>query len=140
MDKKQLNQLKKISQSLIHNTSEIIKWQWDDRFFGALSQFSVNDSPFILSVLTEHLNSPWTFSNIKTAPELILIISDSTGGLREGQKLFVSNCKKNPLLFATYWPWGNGKEISLRLIPTGQALSDLEMVELVSMFRSWTGV
>ncbi len=49
------------------------------------------------------------------APEQIKTKSVDLGELRENQLLFTTDPGGNVLIFAAWWPWGNGEVVSVRI-------------------------
>ena len=82
----------------------------------------------------------WDSSNVGNAPDIVRIVNANFGGLRPGQMLFTSDPNRDSLVFCMWWPWGNGKEISLRIGPAYRDLSDLERSQKVELFRLWFGM
>jgi hypothetical protein len=94
-----------------------LSWKWDDRFGVVLAEFGTEDKNKIRSVLDQHFNSPWDMSSIETAPENVHAVADHLGGVTKEQTLFTSVLEKETLIFCAWWPWGNGKTISIRIAP-----------------------
>ena len=94
-----------------------LSWKWDNRFGVVLAEFGTEDKDKILSVLEQHFNSVWDMSSIQTAPENVYAAANSLGGLDEEQVFFTSAIEKEILIFCAWWPWGNGKTISIRIAP-----------------------
>jgi hypothetical protein len=94
-----------------------LSWKWDDRFGVVLAEFGTEDKDKILSVLEQHFNSTWDMSSIQTAPENVYAAADLLGGVDEEQVFFTSAIEKEILIFCAWWPWGNGKTISIRIAP-----------------------
>ena len=95
----------------------ILSWKWDDRFGVVLAEFSTEEKDKILSVLEQHFNSTWDMSSIQIAPENVYAAADLLGRLNEEQVFFTSAIEKEILIFCAWWPWGNGKTISIRIAP-----------------------
>ena len=104
-----------------------LSWKWDDRFGVVLAEFGTEDKDKILSVLEQHFNSTWDMSSIQIAPENVYAAADLLGRLNEEQVFFTSAIEKEILIFCAWWPWGNGKKISIRIAPfpsSGESFKD----------------
>jgi len=118
----------------------VLTWKWDRRFETVLAEFSVNQKDAIRAVLERHLSVTWNSASVGNAPDIVRTIDDYFGGLRSGQFIFTSNPTREAVIFCTWWPWGDGKEISIRIGPAYLNSSDLERSEKVQQFKSWFGV
>jgi hypothetical protein len=54
--------------------------------------------------------------------------------------LFTSDPKRDALIFCAWWPWGDGKTISIRIAPFFKKLSDSETAAKIQLFKGWFGV
>jgi len=118
----------------------VLTWKWDRRFETVLAEFSVNQKDAICAILERHLSITWDSASIGNAPDIVRTIDDYFGGLRPGQLIFVSNPTRKAVIFCTWWPWGDGKEISIRIGPAYLETSDLERPEKIRQFKIWFGV
>jgi hypothetical protein len=65
--------------------------------------------------------------SIQTALENVYAAADLLGGVDEEQVFFTSAIEKEILIFCAWWPWGNGKKISIRIAPfpsSGESFKD----------------
>jgi len=118
----------------------VLFWNWDSRFETVLAEFSVDNKDRIRAILEHYLSISWNNSNIGKAPDIVSKISSHFGGLRSGQLLFTSDPNQDAFIFGVWWPWGNGKTISIRVAPFDKRLSDSEMAELTKLFKGWFGL
>lgn len=114
-----------------------MSWQWDGRLGTALAEFLVDRKDDIRKTAESYLSNVWDSTNIDTAPNAVKIIAIKLGDIREEQLLFTSDPNRNVLIYGAWWPWGNGKNISLRLGPHNRNLSSTELAELKQQFRGW---
>lgn len=117
-----------------------LTWKWDRRFETVLAEFGVDRKINIRATLEQYLRVTWDSSNVGNAPEIVRVIDDRLGGLRPGQFIFTSDPNRDALIFCTWWPWGDGKEISIRVGPSYENLSDSERDENIQQFKVWFGV
>lgn len=105
-----------------HDCTELFKvlqaalsWQWDNRFQAALSQISIEEKDVTRLTLENHLGTPWDSGTIDTAPETVRRAIGRLGGIMPGQLLFAVGLPQDGIVFCAWWPWGNGRTISLRI-------------------------
>ncbi len=117
----------------------IVSWKWDDRFETVLGEFSTDKKNSARAILDQYLSNTWDSSNIGNAPKTIQKINKYLGKLRSGQLLFSSDPKQDAYIYCAWWPWGDGKTISIRIAPYYKRLSDTEKADKTQLFRSWFG-
>ncbi len=124
---------------LFTTLGETLTWKWDDRFETVLAEFHVTDKEKVHPVLIRHMGEIWETDQGASPPKVVQIIIDYFGGLNPGQTLFTSDPNQDGLLLCAWWPWGNGKTISIRLGVFADSLSDRDNEELTRLFRGWFG-
>ncbi len=117
----------------------VLLWQWDNRFEAVLAEFSVSDKDKIQSILKEHFIMTWDSSNIHKAPDTVQKVNSYLGKLRSGQLLFTSDTGATAYIYCAWWPWGNGKTISIRVAPCYKKLPDSDKAGKVRQFKGWFG-
>lgn len=107
---------------LAHDCAEFCKalqaalsWQWDGRFQTALAQINVAEKDAMLVTLENHLGPAWDSATIDTAPETVRCAIGRLGGVMPGQLLYAAGLPQDGMIFCAWWPWGNGRTISLRI-------------------------
>lgn len=123
--------------ALIDQLGDQLTWKWDNRFETVLAEFPVKATETVKQILSGQMDIVWHQGNTAQAPELIHILVDYFGGLNPGQQMFTSDPEIDGILLCAWWPWGNGKTISIRLAAFADSLSDEENEELTKIFRSW---
>jgi hypothetical protein len=118
----------------------ILVWKWDSRFETALAEFGVKKQDNVRSTLERFLRSTWDGSNMANAPDPVRAVNGRLGDLRPGQLLFTSDQKGNAFIFCAWWPWGDGKTISIRIAPSYQNLADAEKAENTRLLKGWFGI
>ena len=108
--------IEKICSRIYSECNSLVAWNWDDRFQAVLSEFPADSEEEVMSVLEKHFENCWDEETINHAPGKIRSVAKDLGEVREGQVLFCSNTEKDELLLGAYWPWQNGKKISLRML------------------------
>jgi hypothetical protein len=118
----------------------VLSWKWDSRLKTVLAEFGAGKKDEIRAVLEQSLPVAWDSSNIFRAPDPVRTINDHLGGLWPGQRLLTSDPKGDPLIFCAWWPWGDGKIISIRIAPFYQTLSNPEKAEKIQLLKGWFGI
>jgi hypothetical protein len=95
------------------------EWTWDPRFECLTSSFDSADVPRARSVLDTAVPVEWSSTTIADAPEAVSALAKRCGGLRPGQLLRSGDDVAGLLLFALWWPWGDGSKVSVRFGITG---------------------
>jgi hypothetical protein len=117
-----------------------LSWKWDSRFETVLAEFGADSKENIRTILNRYLTLVWDISNIDGAPATLQAINRHLGGLRPGQLLFASDPNQDAFIFCAWWPWGNGKALSIRIAPSYQELLDSEKAEKIQQLKGWFGV
>lgn len=81
----------------------------------ALVVVQQEDTESILSTVSHEFDQQWDSATVNGASELIRTLANSLSGVFSGQLLFISEDGTGLILFATWWPWDNGINISLRI-------------------------
>jgi hypothetical protein len=115
----------------------VVSWKWDGRFETVLAEFGVDIKDSIRAILDRYLSITWNSSNIDDASDIVQRINIHLGELRPGQLLFTSDPNRDVFIFCAWWPWGNGKNISIRIAPSYKKLSDSEKAEKVQRLKEW---
>jgi hypothetical protein len=119
---------------------EVLSWKWDSRFEAVLAEFGVENKDSIRAILARYLRITWDSSNIDNAPDIVRTINSHLGRLRSGQLLFTSDPNRDAFIFCAWWPWGDGKTVSIRIAPSYKGLLDSEKAEKIRLFKGWFGV
>jgi len=137
-DKKELEN---VCRNFRRDMETILSWKWDSRFEMVLAEFPNDRQEDVRTVLARYLDCGWDHSDIRRAPAVVHKICDEyLGGLRAGQFFFATNPEKPLFMLGAWWPWDDGKTVSLRLAPFGKDLSETELNELTGEFNTWFGV
>lgn len=118
----------------------VLSWKWDGRFETVLAEFGVGDKDGVRAILERHLGTIWDSSSIASAPDIVRTVNIRVASLRSGQLLFTSDPNRDALIFCAWWPWGDGKTISIRVAPFFRKLSASEMAAKIQLFKGWFGV
>lgn len=132
--------LENVCRELLNSFQGILSWKWDSRIEAVLAEFGVSDKDSNRAILERYLGNAWDNSNIGKAPDIVQMINDNLGGLGSGQLLFTSEPNQDAIIFGAWWPWGDGKTISIRIAPSCKKLSDSEKAEQIKLFKDWFGI
>lgn len=112
-----LNQaeLEMVCGGLLNDLCGELTWKWDDRFGALLAVVQAERQVEVRRVLDSHFVHLWDRKSIRQAPGAVKNGLGDFLDLRGEQLLFTSDPVADSLLFAAWWPWGDGTAISVRL-------------------------
>ena len=110
-----LEKFRKICSQISLSIPSSYQWQWEERFHVALIAFEKRDMELILATISNQFDQQWDSTTVSNASELIGRLVKSLFGISPGQIIFASEEGAGLILFAAWWPWGNGSTISLRI-------------------------
>jgi hypothetical protein len=108
--------IEKICSRIYSECDSPVTWKWDDRFQAVLSEFPAAQEEEVMSVLEKCFDTCWDEETIDFAPGKVRSVAKGLGEIRQGQRLFSSDPNQDSLLLGAFWPWKNGKKISLRML------------------------
>ncbi len=129
--------LEKKCRKLVETFDNQLSWKWDSRFETVLAEFSTEEKDSVCKIIKTQMCFNWDKNNASKAPGLVKMIIDSFGGLQKDQQLFTSEPDNEEFLLCAWWPWQNGKTVSIRLGVFADSLSDEENKELTLLFKDW---
>ena len=132
--------LESVCKGLLSEFQGMLSWKWDSRFETVLAEFGTDDKDSIRAILERYLGITWDSSTIDNAPDIVQTINGNLGGLMSGQLLFTSDPDRDAFIFCAWWPWGDGKTISIRLSPYYKTLCDSGEAEQIQVFKGWFGI
>jgi hypothetical protein len=132
--------LENVCKELLNAFQGIFSWKWDSWFETVLAEFGVDNKDSTRAILERYLGSIWDSSNIGKAPEIVQMVNSNLGGLRSGQLLFTSDQSRDAIIFCAWWPWGDGKTISIRIAPLYMKLLESEKAEQTQLLKRWFGI
>lgn len=111
------------------------EWTWDARFETTVFTFAQAAGTGVLGAARKILSDAWTVANVGAAPPRVQSLANKMGGLRQGQELLTATVNDaEPMLFGAAWPWGNGKNVSLRV---GCDSGGAQRGEWVTRLKAW---
>ena len=133
-------ELDNICKELLSAFQGMLSWKWDSRFETVLAEFNVNDKNRVREILDRYFRSTWDSSNINKAPRTVIKVNAYLGNLRSGQMLLTSDATRTEYIYCAWWPWGDGRTISIRIAPCYKRLPDPEKAKKIEQFKGWFGI
>jgi hypothetical protein len=135
-----LTAIKDCCQAIVEKGKDLFSWEWDDHFQAVLSVISSEKQQEAQQILEACCDEVVDEQAHKDGPIEMRRILNQVGGLRSGQKAFLFGREQPEFIIVTWWPWGSGANISLRvrLMALGLRKDDAETA--LSSFKSWFGV
>jgi hypothetical protein len=100
-------------------------WTFDNRFECVASTFGADFAPQAKGLIISVLPQVWTDVTLVTATPVIAQIAERTGGLRSGQYIFGATPSGRVTAYGLWWPWEEGRTISLRIGLEGASSDDV---------------
>ena len=132
--------LETVCRELFSASKGVLSWEWDDRFETCFALFSVDTQDRVRTILECYFNNVWDKSSIGKAPKIVREIASYFGGIESKQLLLTSDPNQDTFIFGAWWPWNDGKTITIRVAPLDKRLSESEMAELIKLFKGWFGL
>jgi hypothetical protein len=107
-------------------------WSYDNRFMCVASTFDAESAATARALIEPILPHSWTSRSIGAAPRPFPDISERTGGLRSAQIIFGADPVGRLVPYGLWWPWEEGRTISLRIGLEGSSPGDT--MELCNAF------
>jgi hypothetical protein len=90
-------------------------WSWDGRFGCVSSTFDLDVADRAKELVTRAFPTLWTDRTLPEAPKALRDVCERTGGVRSGQLVYAGAPLLSVQPYALWWPWGDGRTISLRV-------------------------
>lgn len=132
-----LGALRAACAAIVEGGRTLFRWEWDDYVGAALAPFPQRDAPAVHALLTAHFARCWRPDTISGAPPAVRAVTDSFGGLREGQELFASDPHSGVTMFGCWWPWGSGDKVSVRIGLAPADGSEAQQARVRVALRAW---
>ena len=91
------------------------KWSWDDRFEAGLVVVRAEDVQAVHGVVKAAYSHSWEPKDIPTGPAILQALDGGLGGMRVDQSLYSVEIDPETWVYAAFWPWGSGVNISVRV-------------------------
>ncbi len=90
-------------------------WSWDGRLSCAASTFSIDLAKRARAAASVAMPVDWTDGTVAGAPAAVRDAVKRAGGVRPGQLVLSAEPVASVTTYGLWWPWDNGKTISLRV-------------------------
>ena len=110
-----LEKFSTICSNISLNIPPEVSWGWDDRFHTALVAFERSEMELIFFPITQEFDRQWDISTVEQLSSPFDEYFENVFGIIPGQRVFTSDGGDGLILFAVWWPWGDGKRFSLRV-------------------------
>jgi len=137
----EINYLRSCCESIVKQGKDLFTWQWDPYFQSALTVIKAENQAAASQLLEGCCGKSIDDQSLAGGPDHLRAILDKSGVLRSGQKVFYSDPDQPAFVLVSWWPWGNGSSISVRVrlaIANGEEIA--EDGEVANTFREWFGV
>jgi hypothetical protein len=124
-------------EAVVTGGAEIFHWEWDGRLRAALAAFPRRHAARAHAVLGQSFAHCCTSASLDGATPRLREIASALGGLWAGQELFVSEPQPALVLCASWWPWGDGETISVRIRLLANGAPPTEESGLLAELRRW---
>lgn len=122
---------------IIDQTADLLTWQWDENIGAMLSVFDVDRKREAYQIFFDYFAAAWNCDSLNDAPDVVQEVAASLGGIRPGQYLFTSQPDETAMVFAAWWPWGDGQKISLRISMNLGEISNYDRAMFIEEFKTW---
>ena len=105
-------------------------WSWDNRLKTAMVVFDKEEMDVVYIPITLEFDTRWDYATIESSPPHFYEYFKREFGIIPGQKIFASTDGSDTILFAVWWPWGDGNKISLRVgLYNGNDTNDMNLIK-----------
>ena len=112
-------------------------WCWDEVFDTALVVFDRSDMDLVYIPMTLEFDAQWDIASIDKAPPHFSSYFNRVFGIMPGQKIFTTADSSGLILFAVWWPWGDGAKISLRVGLFSPADDRVARHQIMALLTDW---
>lgn len=136
----ELSSMKDLCQRIRGTIHPSLAWDWDSRFQVARMVLTLGQSKDVYSFILKEFAENWVAESLPQAPDLVQHLADQIFGLRHGQLLFTLNSRTHIIMFAAWWPWEDGQNISLRIGMRPVEGSKYTEADIEKMLREWFSI
>ena len=88
-------------------------WTYDRRLKCVVASIPIEQGAAAEAAIALAMPASWTGESLTAAPASTQATATACGGLRAGQKILWDGAAQGA--FGLWWPWGDGKTVSLRI-------------------------
>lgn len=134
-----MEKLKGICQHITGSLPEGTVWEMDGRFNTAATSLEKSTAEGIREKTLSNFDGEYDASSLKKAPKEIKGLIKKLSGLQKDQRLFLATEGENHL-FCAWWPWGDGKRVSLRIGLYSANSGGLDEKEGDALLKEWFSI
>ncbi len=135
-----LDHLDRLARGLVAATRGTLSWSWDAGMSAALATFTSDQAPAVRAAIEPTLSVAYDAAGVRGAPAGVSDLLGALGGLRHGQLLLCSEPAAAGQVYGAWWPWGNGKTISLRVGLSAPGIAGVDRAALNECLRTAMGL
>lgn len=107
--------IKSACEPFLKEVGEQFVWQWDEHFKAYLTEFSVDHEQHVFLTAQKHFPKVWDKKELKYADPVFLHRAGFFASLEKNQRLLSKDDNGENDIMLSWWPWGHGATISVRL-------------------------
>ena len=133
----ELAEIETCCKGIITETSELLQWEWDGYIGAFLATFAIDRAGRIEAICDKYFMSQWDRESLPKAPPSVRAVAETFRGLRTDQKLLMTRPDQFLMAFGAWWPWGDGRTISLRIGLVTDGVPEYARAEFYKEFSEW---
>ncbi len=139
MDTDSLEKFKRICDRIRADMLPATQWQWDEDYNMVLTV--VEDATLLMDTVSKNLEYKWEYDSNANGPQSrIYERALSLFGIIPSQIIFSTEEVGGLVLFAVCWPWGKGKNASLRIGVFSRKQPSSNMSDVNERLAKWFGI
>ena len=107
--------IKSACEPFLKELGEQFVWQWDEHFQAYLTEFSVDHEQHVFLTAQKHFPIVWDKKELKYADPIFVHRAGFFSNLEKNQRLLSKDKSGENEIMVSWWPWGHGATISVRL-------------------------
>lgn len=100
-------------------------WSYDNRFNCVASTFDADHAQDARNIIATTLPHAWSDRTLPSAPAIYREVAKRTGGVRSAQMIFGAEPVGHLVPYGLWWPWEEGRTISLRVGLDGASQNEI---------------
>lgn len=119
---------------------ESLNWQWDSRFETVLLHIDSLQQEKVIQVLENYFSDYWNILCEEELPENVQELIVHFDGFNPEQLLFSTDTRQSDFVYCAWWPWKDGKNISIRIAPYLGNMPAAEKAKKIGQIKKWFGI
>lgn len=101
--------------AFVESLEDRISWQWDTQFGCLLAEFSVDHQDFVYLKAKQYFPHVWDKKSFRLADDFLQHRAGIFSVLEKQQQLMTVDKEGTENLMLSWWPWGHGATVSIRV-------------------------